>query len=78
MQANILSLTKYASRPLIFFVLTPGSFKSTASICALRIDSGELAVKGIRLGSKGLKMIRLRSMPETDAERGSRDVGFRP
>src|SRR5580765_4757381 len=41
MQANILSLTKYASRRLIFFAMTPGSLRSSASICALRTDSGE-------------------------------------
>src|SRR5687767_7565186 len=39
MQANILSLTKYASKPLIFRALTPGSLSSSASICALRLDA---------------------------------------
>src|SRR3954466_4055569 len=43
MQANILSLTKYASRPLIFRVLTPGSWRSKASISALRLRSGASA-----------------------------------
>src|SRR5688572_28127920 len=36
MQANMRSLTRYASRPPIFLVATPGSLRSTASICALR------------------------------------------
>src|SRR6185503_7581784 len=36
MQANMRSLTKYASRPLILRALTPGSLSNSASICSLR------------------------------------------
>ena len=46
MQANILSLTKYASRPLILRALTPGSLSRMASILDLRVGSEGEVVTG--------------------------------